>query len=152
MKKWENLKTHWYSKHPLYNVWESIKRKCNNPNQWIYKYYWWRWITYEERRENFMPFYIDNIELYKEWLTIDRIDNNWNYSKENCRWITQKNQARNKNNNRVFTINWETHCFSEWCEILWINYSTARSRYYTYWWTIEQSLEVDKEDCASCSG
>ena len=46
-------------------------------------------------------------DWYKEWLSIDRIDPNWNYSKENCRWIPLKYQQRNKTNTRYVSINWK---------------------------------------------
>lgn len=45
-------------------------------------------------------------DSYVEWLSIDRINTNWHYCKENCRWIKLADQQRNKNNTRYTKINW----------------------------------------------
>lgn len=78
---------------------------------------------------------------YKDNLTIDRIDNNKGYSPNNCRWITMKKQQRNRRSNRNYTINGETHCLKEWCEILGLKYKTVHMRICRNW-TIERALAV----------
>ena len=54
--------------------------------------------------------------------------------------LTQKQQQRNRSNNKHFTINGETHCLSEWCEILGLKYHTVQARL-KYGWTIERALQ-----------
>ncbi len=49
---------------------------------------------------------------------IDRIDNNGHYTPRNCRWSTHKENCRNTRKNRLLTSNGETHCISEWYEML----------------------------------
>ena len=97
--RWKKNKTHWLTNSKIYHIWFLMKQRCNNPNKQHYHRYWWRWITYDKKWETFEWFYEDMKEWYKEHLTIDRIDNNWNYCKTNCRWTTQKEQCRNKKNN-----------------------------------------------------
>jgi hypothetical protein len=80
-------------------------------------------------------------ETYKEWLTIDRIDVNWNYNKQNCRWITNKEQQRNKTNNHNITYKWETKTLSEWSDILKINYNTLSSRIYR-WMSVDKAFNL----------
>ena len=129
---------HWLCRTKIYKVWASLKDRCINKNKKGYKDYGWRWIKNEWN--SFEEFYKDMWNSYKEGLSIDRIDNNWNYSKNNCRWATSKQQARNKRNNRLYK--WK--CIAQWCEDLWLNYWTIRVRISTYNWPIEKALELTK--------
>ena len=82
----------------LYEVRNNMVKRCNNKNHPRYWDYWWRWIKI--LRNNFDEFYYDMVEWYiqhtnEHWfgsknVQIDRIDNNWHYCKENCRWVTAK--------------------------------------------------------------
>lgn len=107
----------------LYNIWCGIKKRCYNQNFWAFDRYGGRGITMcEEWKNNFMSFYNWAINNgYKDNLTIDRINNNGNYEPNNCRWVSMKEQCRNKNNNHLLTYNNETHCISEWIELLKMN-------------------------------
>lgn len=93
-----------YSK--LNRVFSDINQRCNNTNNKFYERYGARGIKNEFlNREDFYLWAINN--GYKDGLKIDRIDNNGNYNKENCRWVTQLIQSRNtaiihKNNNSGF--------------------------------------------------
>jgi len=112
--------THWMSATKTYTSWRAMLRRCNDKKYDYYYRYGGRWITYDEKWETFEWFYEDMWER-PEWKTLDRIDNDGNYSKENCRWVTGKRQARNKSNNRLLTYNWKTMCLAEWCEELWVS-------------------------------
>lgn len=92
--------THGKTSHPLYNVFSLMKYRCNDKKSKNYKNYGGRGIKCEWG--SFEDFYRDMNVGYKKNLQIDRIDNNGNYSKENCRWVTSKENNQNRRDNNVF--------------------------------------------------
>lgn len=83
-----------------WRIWRAMKTRCTNENQPQYHNYGGRGIQVcKEWSENFMSFYNDMGES-PEGYSLDRIDVNGNYCKENCKWSTVSEQLRNKTNNR----------------------------------------------------
>lgn len=78
-----------------YHSWNCMKNRCNNSNLKEYKNYGGRGITYDPKWETFEGFYEDMGER-PENTSLDRIDVNGNYCKENCRWATKEEQQRNQ--------------------------------------------------------
>ena len=85
----------------LYNIWSIMKQRCRNKKNPAYKYYGGRGIDLCKRWNSFDFFVIDTLETYKDDLSIDRIDNNKGYCKENCRWATQKTQLLNRRRYKI---------------------------------------------------
>ena len=75
-------------------------------------------------------------------LSLDRINNEKGYSKENCRWAIPKEQARNTRTNRVLEFNGETLCIAEWAERIGISESTLRCRIDRFHWSIEKAVST----------
>lgn len=125
---------HCLSNSRIYNIWSFMKNRCFNKRSSRYKDWGGRGITIYKEWLDFNCFYDWAIvNGYSDNLTIDRIDVNGNYEPNNCRWVTPKEQARNTRKNKFFSYNGETHCISEWCEILNINYHTFFSRFLRGW-------------------
>jgi len=134
----EARKTHWMtSTNGIYASWKHMKARCDNPKHKEYRYWGWRGIWYDKKRKQFVWFYEDMVSTYKEGLSIDRIDNNWNYCKENCRWATSKQQNHNRNYTKKFR--WKP--VIEWCRELWIKYHTVMNKIYR-WVPIHTALFI----------
>ena len=125
----------------LYRIYNHIKDRCYRKNDPSYKWYGAHNIKMcDEWLNDFETFYNWSMNNgYKDNLTIDRIDVNNNYEPSNCRWVDMKTQCRNRTSNKYYTINGETRCLTEWCEILNLNYGTVQSRL-LYGWSIEKAL------------
>ena len=142
-------KKHGKSWNKLYLKYLNIKDRCNNEKSFWYKFYGGRGIKCE--RESFEDFYRDMWESYeahvKEYgergTTIDRIDVNWNYCKENCRWATMKEQANNRRNNTYVTYKWDTDTLANLCDKYWLDYILVKNRLMK-WWTLEDAFEIPK--------
>ena len=80
---------------PTYRSWKAMKTRCNNPLRRSSHRYIERGITYDPAWEDFEAFLRDMGErpVGRE---LDRIDNNGNYTKTNCRWVTHKENCQNK--------------------------------------------------------
>jgi len=89
----ENNKTD----HPLYVTWESMKARCYNKNKASYKWYGGKGvIVCDEWLNDFWQFVSDMGDKPSPELTLDRIDSNGIYCKDNCRWLDSTGQAINK--------------------------------------------------------
>lgn len=131
--------THGLSHLPEYSVWLGMKARCNNPNNADWKSYGGRGIKLVDRWNSFDVFYSDMGPIPSSKYTIERIDNNKNYSPNNCIWATRKTQARNKRNIPLYEYDGKTLCVAEWAEIVGLHPETLRSRI-KKGWSIEKAL------------
>jgi hypothetical protein len=130
--------THGMSYFPEYSVWQNMKNRCDNKNCSKYPIYGQRGIRYHSSWASFESFIKDVGQRPTNKHTLDRIDTNGDYCKENCRWITNKENCRNKRNNNLI----KGKTLSEWSEITGIKRSTLAQRFYVYKWPINKLLAV----------
>jgi len=116
--------------HPLYNIWHGIKGRCLNKKSPAYKYYGGRKITVHKE-------WINDFKAFYDWcmgngwqkgLQLDRRDNDKGYCPDNCRFITSKQNNRNKRGNRFIEFNGLKKTISEWAEITGLKYSCIWGR------------------------
>ena len=124
-------KTHGESKTKIYEVWCHMKARCYYPQTLNFHRWGGRGIRvcddWKESFESFKNWAIEN--GYQDNLTLDRIDLNGNYEPQNCRWISRKEQSRNRSTNVV--INGK--CLAEWAEIAGISLKLLHWRLKAGW-------------------
>ena len=91
---------HGMSDNPTHISWQSIRQRINNPSNKDYDAYRSRGIKLCSRWDSFENFYADMGDR-PEGMCIDRIDNNGDYTPENCRWATQTQQQQNRSITRL---------------------------------------------------
>lgn len=111
----------------IYMCWTAIKQRCNNQNAQAYRNYGGRGITYCDEWEQFKPFC--EWALANGWqkgLDIDRIDNDGDYSPDNCRWVTRRENTNNRRITIHLTVNGETKPLTIWEDETGINRATIK--------------------------
>ena len=144
--------THHKSGTRLYQVWSSMKRRCDLPTVKAYKDYGGRGISVCDEWMDFQNFYDWAIANgYDETAprgqcTIDRINIDGNYEPSNCRIITQTEQCLNTRRNRILTVDGKSQTVKEWCEELDVDRSLISNRINQYGWDEEKAIREPKCD------
>ena len=106
--------------------------RCNPNSDFAKKWYKWikcEWETFEQFRDDMYESYIDHVNKYWEkQTTIDRIDSNWNYCKENCRWATCTEQNKNRAITNYIEYKWKKYSAWDVAEATWMTRIQASYR------------------------
>lgn len=152
LSKLKERTTTWNLKHGFYGtrfyrIWQSMKTRCENPNHEAFHRYGGRGIRFDPKWKSFDSFKEDMYETYlahvKEFgekdTSINRTDNNKNYSKENCEWATKKEQSLNTKTSRYISFNGETLNITLWAKRIGMNKQTLCERF-KKGWSVEKAL------------
>ena len=116
----------------LYNIWSNMKWRCS-PKDKDHHYYD-NGVKVCKEWEEFASFYEWSINNgYSPSLTIDRIDNNGDYTPFNCRWVNAKVQANNRSTNHFIQVGDEIKTLSQWMEIFGIGKASFYKRLAKGW-------------------
>jgi len=102
--------------HPLRQLWGCMKSRCYNPKHNSYSIYGGKGVTVCDRWMTFENF-VEDMSPRPPGTSLDRIDGNGPYCKENCRWATAVEQGRNKSNNNLVEIYGLNKPVSFWAEL-----------------------------------
>lgn len=127
--------TGWMS--PIYRTWQAMKRRCLRPRDDRWNDYGGRGIKICERWLTFVNFLADMGER-PPGTSIDRIDNDGDYCKENCRWATPQQQQDNSRQTKLISFNGETRSVRGWARKLSIAQPSMRWR--LKHWSLERAL------------
>lgn len=118
----------------IYTRWSAMKARCYRESDSHYKNYGGRGIKVCDRwLESYENFLADMGLPPDRNYQIDRIDNNGDYCPENCRWVSRKENARNKTTNKFITAFGETMTQSAWAEKTGIKRETIAMRLKRGW-------------------
>ena len=121
-----------------YVTWQHMRPRCDDPKNKGYRHYGGRGITYDPRWKDFAAFLADMGER-PDGYTLERVDNNGPYCKENCRWATRSEQQHNRRDSLIVFFRGQRKTVAEWAAELGIKQSTIHMRLYRKW-PVERAL------------
>lgn len=139
------LVTHDMSTTRFYRIWNNIVYRCISPNAIRWEQYGGRgikceWKSFEDFRDDMYESYLEHCQSHGEKNTsINRIDNDGNYFKDNCEWEIAKNQARNRKTNRIIEWKGFKRTVMEWSEKTGIDRHNIEGRL-QHGWSISKAL------------
>jgi len=124
-----------------YNTWSNMMKRCYNKANAFYYVYGGKGIEVCERWHNYDNFYEDMCPV-PDGLQIDRKDNSKGYFLENCRWVTLKEQSRNRGYGHFITYKGETKRLSVWAEEYGLSRGVLSDRLLKCKWSVEKALNT----------
>ncbi len=116
-----------------YTIWNGLKYRCFNSGGKNYHNYGGRGITVCERWLASFENFLEDMGEKPLHKTLDRIDVNGNYEKDNCRWASNEEQSNNRRNNRVISLNGKAQTIALWAKELGFSRQAIRHRIESNW-------------------
>ena len=119
----------------LGSIYHNMKTRCTNPNYDKYQYYGGKGVSVCDE-------WLNSYDAFEQWalshgyadgLTLERIDVHGDYTPENCRWSSRKDQANNRTSNHYIEYNGVTKTMMQWCEDLGLEYGMVSQRLRNGW-------------------
>lgn len=132
---------------PEYRVWWAMRNRCSNPKVSNWKRYGGRGIKVCERwAESFESFVADMGVRPSADHSIDRIDNDGDYTPSNCRWVDRATQMNNRETSVKIEVNGEIRTKSEWAKHLGLSRCSIENRLRRGWSTERTFSERNRHE------
>ncbi len=125
---------------PEYTIWRSMRQRCEDSNSSGFYKYGLRGITVCKQWHDFAVFYEDMGPRPSKKHSIERLDNEGNYTPDNCVWATSDVQSRNTRQNVMLTYDGITQCATDWAHTLGMKPKLLQGRIRDGWSTEEALL------------
>lgn len=132
-----------YKKTKEYRIWTGMKVRCYNKACRAYSLYGGRGIKVCDRWMKYENFIEDMGRCPPGRMSLDRIDNDGNYEKSNCRWTDQTTQANNARTNRHIFYDGRRQTMSMWSREIGVRPQLIAQRIDRDGWSIERALTDD---------
>lgn len=128
------------------------KQRCYNESQKDYRYYGGRGIKICDRWLQSFDNFVADMGLRPEGYTLERVENDKDYSPENCVWASRLEQSGNTSRSLKLTFEGQTKSLEEWSKITGIAYGTLKARMQRLGYTPEQVLSKPVKFGATVKG
>jgi hypothetical protein len=126
---------------PEYRAWTQMRSRCSDASRVDYKDYGGRGISVCSRWDSYELFLADLGRRPSPLHSLDRKDNDGDYTPSNCWWATRAAQSRNKRNVVRLTFLGVSMCVTDWARYLGLPKSTLHNRLHNGW-SVEQALST----------
>jgi hypothetical protein len=134
--------SHGMSDSPEYKAWAAMLQRCTNSNAPSYLHYGGRGIAVDPLWSSFENFYADMGPRPSPFHTLERLNNNLGYTRNNCSWELHQTQMNNTRQNKMLLFNGTVKTLMQWCRELNLPYSTIQSRLHACGWSADRALST----------
>ncbi len=136
-----------------YRTWQHMKARCTNPKNDNYPLYGERGIRVCKRWMRSFDAFFSDMGPRPPGHTLDRKNNEGDYTKRNCRWATSLVQSRNKRNTKMLKMGGREMILADWSKEFGLPMERVRGRLRSGW-SLERALTADANPglrAASCT-
>ncbi len=116
------------------------KQRCYNETCRDYKYYGGRGIKVCSRWLESFDAFVSDMGIRPAGMTLERVNNDKDYSPENCVWASRSTQSQNSRNSKIISYRGESHTMSEWERMLGFKAGTLKARLGPLGYSIDEAM------------